>query len=465
MMTTIDTLCKEWLSLQPMSTENQQRLDQKFMLEFNYNSNHLEGNTLTYGQTKLLLMFGETSGDAKLRDYEEMKAHNVGLELTKREAEDKERPLTENFIRELNRTILVEDFYKTQKSDGRTIRYEVKIGQYKTRPNSVITATGEMFYYASPEETPAFMTDLVEWYNNEEKKGELSPIQLATILHYRYIRIHPFEDGNGRVARLLVNYVLHRHGYPMIIVQSKDKDNYLNILHKCDVEVGLNPSDGAKANIHQLRHFQAYMEDLLTHALTISIKAAKGESIEEKEDFEKKLSLLAEKAKQEYNNKENEKIRTKVDDIKDVINILYFPIRGKIGNALKPATNIFYKRVEEVLYLSKSEDKHGAQRVEGIDIMIKENDERLNKLLLNTNAIIYSYILSNPRQEYNSLLPQVYSKDLIFILKDDYYMISELENKKYNYNTFPLKEDLDVIIESFKKDLLQMLDKNINRKE
>jgi len=80
-MNRIDDLMKEWKELQPISSENQKRLDQKFMLEFNYNSNHMEGNTLTYGQTKLLLMFGETSGDAKLRDYEEMKAHNVGLEL------------------------------------------------------------------------------------------------------------------------------------------------------------------------------------------------------------------------------------------------------------------------------------------------------------------------------------------------------------------------------------------------
>ena len=64
--------------------EYQQHLDEKFMLEFNYNSNHIEGNTLTYGQTKLLLMFDKTSGNASMRDYQEMKAHNVGLELMKR---------------------------------------------------------------------------------------------------------------------------------------------------------------------------------------------------------------------------------------------------------------------------------------------------------------------------------------------------------------------------------------------
>lgn len=284
-----ETLYKEWMELQPLSPENQKRLDQKFMLEFNYNSNHIEGNTLTYGQTKLLLMFGETTGDAKLRDYEEMKAHNVGLELVKREAKDKERPLTENFIREINRIILVEDFYKVSKSGG---RYLVKVGQYKTRPNSVITATGEMFDYASPEETPALMTDLVKWYNEEEIKGELCPIQLATLFHYRYIRIHPFEDGNGRIARLLVNYILMRHDYPMVIVQSKDKESYLNVLHKCDIEVGLHPSDGANAQLEQVEPFLAYTEDIAKYALEISIRAAKGESIEEEDDLKKRIALL-----------------------------------------------------------------------------------------------------------------------------------------------------------------------------
>lgn len=363
-MEKIDTLYKEWMGFQPLSPENQKRLDQKFMLEFNYNSNHIEGNTLTYGQTKLLLMFGGTTGDAKLRDYEEMKAHNVGLELVKREAKDKERPLTENFIRELNRTILVEDFYKVSKSGG---RYQVKVGQYKTRPNSVITATGEMFDYASPEETPALMADLVKWYNEEEAKGELCPIQLATLFHYRYIRIHPFEDGNGRIARLLVNYILMRHGYPMVIVQSKDKENYLNVLHKCDIEVGLNPSDGANAQLEQVEPFIEYMEGIARHALEISVKAAKGESIEEEDDLEKKIALLKRETNikpiskhpqiiydifSEFNNRVWEKVKSNIamfDDffgeIKYVHRVNYLDEKYEIKKVSILSINSFQKEV------------------------------------------------------------------------------------------------------------------------
>ncbi len=75
------------------------------------------------------------------------------------------------------------------------------------------------------------MTDLVDWYNQEEQKGEMSIIDLAILFHYRYIRIHPFEDGNGRIARLMVNYILSRHNYPMIVVRSSKKHDYLEALH------------------------------------------------------------------------------------------------------------------------------------------------------------------------------------------------------------------------------------------
>ena len=98
-MNRVDKLYKEWLALQPISPEAKSNIDRKFMLEFNYNSNHIEGNTLTYGQTELLLMFGKVDGDAKMHDLEEMKAHNVGLKMMQEEAKTLERPLTEYFIK------------------------------------------------------------------------------------------------------------------------------------------------------------------------------------------------------------------------------------------------------------------------------------------------------------------------------------------------------------------------------
>ena len=301
----IKQLYSEWKSLQPLKPEDLKRWNDKFKLEFNYNSNHLEGNTLTYGQTKLLLMFGETSGNASLKDYEEMQAHNVGLEMMKVEAVDKDRPLTESFLRTLNKTILVKSYWKNiQTVSGDSTEIEIKIGDYKSLSNSVQTITGEKFHYASPKETLAFMTALVDWFNQEELKGELSPIELASLLHYRYIRIHPFEDGNGRIARLLVNYVLYRNGYPMLVVHAADKDNYLRVLHQSDINVGFTPSDGAYATIDQIKPFVKYMEEQLQRALEVGIRVAKGEDIEEDGDFAKRVSLLRRKLAAKNDNTE-----------------------------------------------------------------------------------------------------------------------------------------------------------------
>ncbi len=157
---------------------------------------------------------------------------------------------------------------------GEYTSYVVHAGQYKTRPNSVITRSGERFEYASPEETPALMTDLVDWYNQAEQKAELSPVELAALFHYRYIRIHPFEDGNGRIARLLVNYILSRHNYPMVVVRSRKKKAYLDALSASDKVVGAIPSKGAHASLREIRHFLGYFTKLVTEEINTEVKFA-----------------------------------------------------------------------------------------------------------------------------------------------------------------------------------------------
>lgn len=261
----LESALESWKQLQPLSEDDRNRLSRRFTIDFNYNSNHIEGNTLTYGQTELLLLFGKVVGEADFHDCEEMKASNVGLQMMLKESDEKQAPLTQTFIRTLHRTLLRED-YKVYRNlpGGVQTSYVIHAGQYKTRPNSVITRYGDRFDYASPEETPALMTDLVDWYNQAEQEGKISPVDLAVLFHYRYIRIHPFEDGNGRIARLLVNYILSRHGYPMIVVRSRLKQEYLEALHRADLIVGAAPADGAHASLKSIRPFHKYMNKLIT---------------------------------------------------------------------------------------------------------------------------------------------------------------------------------------------------------
>jgi Fic family protein len=253
-----------WQELQPLSEKDRERLRRRFTVDFNYNSNHIEGNTLTYGQTEILLLFGKVIGEADIHDVQEMAASNVGLQMMTEEAKVKGTPLTQNFIRTLHQTLLREDYTVYQNlSGGIQTSYVIHAGQYKTRPNSVITRYGDRFEYASPEETPSLMTDLVDWYNKAEQEGVLTPIELAALFHYRYIRIHPFEDGNGRIARMMVNFILARHDYPMVVVRSRNKSEYLEALHMADLEVGPIPSDGAHAEIKEIHPFLKYFNNLV----------------------------------------------------------------------------------------------------------------------------------------------------------------------------------------------------------
>ena len=101
---------ERWQSIQPLHENDRARLSRKFTIDFNYNSNHIEGNTLTYGQTELLLLFGKVVSEAEMKDLEEMKAHNVGLKMMQVEANEIQNPLTETFIRQLHKVLLREDY-------------------------------------------------------------------------------------------------------------------------------------------------------------------------------------------------------------------------------------------------------------------------------------------------------------------------------------------------------------------
>lgn len=279
----IDQLKAQLEKLLPLKSEYQSKLDKKFRLEFNYNSNHLEGNTLTYGETELLLIFDDTKGNHTLREYEEMKAHDVAYLLVEEWAKDEERPLSEQNIKNLNEIILVRPFWKEAiTADGQSTRRLISIGNYKEYPNSVRLANGEIFEYASPTDTPFEMQELVKWYREDK---DIYPVTLAAMLHYKFVRIHPFDDGNGRVSRLLMNYVLLNHGFPPIIIKSEDKQNYLRVLNLAD--------------IGDLEPFIEYIAQQVIWSLELSLKAANGESLDEAGDLDKKLSILKKKLKQD----------------------------------------------------------------------------------------------------------------------------------------------------------------------
>ena len=275
---------KKLESLLPMDVKRRNVLDKKFRLEFNYNTNHIEGSTITYSETELLLIFDDAKGNHTLRELEEMKGSDVAFQLCLDLAKDNERPLTEQNIKYLNEILLVRPFWKDAiTEDGQSTRRMIKVGDYKELPNSVRLQNGEIFEYANPSDTPILMGELIQWFREEEEKKELHPVILAALLHYKFVRIHPFDDGNGRVSRLLMNYVLFKNNLPPIIIKSDEKRNYLAALNRADTG--------------DIESFTKFIASQLIWSLEISIKAAQGESIDEPGDLDKKIKLLKQKMK------------------------------------------------------------------------------------------------------------------------------------------------------------------------
>ena len=230
------TLYKRWCSVQPLPEENHQALWQWIRLQFNHHSNQFEGNTLVYDETQLLLIHGRTVGDHTIREYEEMKAHNVAFNYMCELAKE-ERLIGEADVRDLNKICLKEPFFKKARTpDGQSTMRKITPGKYKIQPNHVVTQTEEIFHFASPEETPAKMAALVKWIQDWLKKDieeqHKNLISFLAELHQRFIYIHPFDDGNGRVVRLLLAYILIRLDFlPMVL---SNREEYIKAIQFAD---------------------------------------------------------------------------------------------------------------------------------------------------------------------------------------------------------------------------------------
>ena len=278
MTTEIDALKAQWLAAQPLKVDAEERLWRKFRLEWNYNSNHIEGNTLTYGETELLLILGQTKGSHTLREYDEMKAHDVAVQHIVKLAEER-GTLREIDIRNINKLIQKEPFWKEGlTADGQPTQTQVIPGEYKRNPNNVRTSVGEFVHFASPTDTPAKMAEFVAWFQSELDAPTMHPVEFAAQLHHRFLLIHPFDDGNGRVARLLANFVLLRESFTPLIIKSNDKANYIAALRNADVG-DLDPI---------IRYFAKEVQ----WSLEVGLRASRGESIVEPSDLEKEMILF-----------------------------------------------------------------------------------------------------------------------------------------------------------------------------
>ena len=275
---TITKLKEELDSLRPLPPTVLAQVEQKLRLEANFNSNAIEGNTLTLGETRSLILHGLTAHGKPLRDHLDIEGHDNAVKTIEAAVRD-DQELNGVFIRNLHRVLLKEP-YETEAMtpDGKRVRRRISLGDYKSTPNNVVTLTGEIYYFTPPEQVKPAMSDLLDWYRTREHEGE-HPIIIAATFHYRFVRIHPFDDGNGRMARLLMNMILIKHGYTVALIRQDDRNEYLNRLEGAD-------------KTEDLSEFIDYIAQCCKYALHLHLKAARGKDINDVDDIDKEIALF-----------------------------------------------------------------------------------------------------------------------------------------------------------------------------
>jgi len=203
--------------LRPLPKSAVQKLREKFQIEMTYNSNAIEGNSLTLKETFLVINEGITVKGKPLKDHLEAKDHHAALEyLYDLIDKNKKHTVSETLIKNLHQIILQE----TDKEwAGRYRNANVIIGGAKHTPPDAL-------------QIPQKMRDLITWLNSQ--KNKLNIIELSALLHHKLVHIHPFFDGNGRTARLTMNLFLMQAGYPLVVIMKTDRKKYYDILDKAD---------------------------------------------------------------------------------------------------------------------------------------------------------------------------------------------------------------------------------------
>jgi len=199
---------------QSMPREAKQKSLENFMVKFTYNTNRIEGGTLTLRETAKLLEEGITPREKPIKDVQEAETHK-------------------------------KVFYKMLEHKGNlnleTILYWHKLLFEETKPgiagkirNYQVSISGSKVELPLPVELNFLLRDFFKWYSKSKEK--MHPIELTALTHLKFVTIHPFADGNGRVSRLIMNYILHNNSYPMLNITYQNKDTYYTALERSQLK-------------------------------------------------------------------------------------------------------------------------------------------------------------------------------------------------------------------------------------
>ena len=215
----LEKVKREYLSQPKENIENRY---ETFISLFTYDSTAIEGNTLTLQETSQLL-FDKITPRKSLREINEITNHKEAFDFLLKEKED----ISKRVILKLHELVA-----------KNTLKKELtpQIGKYRIVP---VFIRGTSWLPPKPEEVPEEMQVLLSWYSKNNAK--LHPLILTAYFHSAFETIHPFVDGNGRVGRLLMNFILRKHNYPMINIPNKKKHIYYKALETSQLKGDLRP--------------------------------------------------------------------------------------------------------------------------------------------------------------------------------------------------------------------------------
>ena len=337
-------------ALRPLDADQEKSIWQKFRFDWNYHSNNIEGNSLTFGETKSLLLHNITAQGKSLKDHIEITGHNEAIDalvdLTRGDA-----PLTESFVRQLHELILRERYQVDAITpEGAPTRRWIEVGQYKTGHNHVQTVTGEIFRFAEPMDVPGKMHTLLQTINELQAPSSAEVVFVAAKAHYDFVLIHPFDDGNGRMARLLMNLILIKYGFPPAIIKTQDKQQYFSALRQ---------ADGGQLDV-----FVEYIAGCVCASLQIMLAGARGESVEEPDEQDRKIKMLA----RMIEGKAGKLSATRtVEALDTLFEHSFVPLARRLSEAAKKFEPM-YSNVEKHSYVDSEDISGSAFEIELADI-------------------------------------------------------------------------------------------------
>jgi Fic family protein len=196
------------------SNSNYENKYESFLAQFTYDTNAIEGSTLNLQETSFILFDERTPKGKSLREINEVLNHKKAFDYLL----NYKKEITKIFICKLQSLIVIN-----------TLREDLKnqVGKYRTLQ---VYVRGANFIPPKPEEAKKEMRRLLVWYTRN--KNKLHPLILAGYFHAAFESIHPFVDGNGRTGRLLLNFILHKHNFPMINIPNSRKLEYYSCLEE-----------------------------------------------------------------------------------------------------------------------------------------------------------------------------------------------------------------------------------------